>query len=105
MHKELVGQEALLSLPSTVDAADLLLVFIEELMEVDGGESSDPDRLESELREAIESIRSHEQSTADCNVVARFDIRGDGVDVRLTCENQARGDVGINELVVAAPEA
>ena len=104
MHKELIGQEASLSLPCVVDAAPLLLSFIEELMEVDGGESSAPDRLEHDLREAVNAICRHGSVDACCSVVAVFEIHDEGVDVHLTCENQDQADVGIVEQVVAAIE-
>jgi len=105
MHKELIGQGASLSLPCAVDAAPLLLGFIEELMEVGGGESSDLDRLEHDLREAVNAICRHGSVNACCSVVAVFEIHNEGVDVHLTCENQDHADVGIVEQVVAAIEA
>jgi len=105
MHKELIGQEASLSLPCTLDAAPLLLGFVEELMEVSGGEASDPDRLEHDLRQAVDAICNHEAVDECCNVVAVFEIHDRGVDVRLTCENQSAADVGIVEQLVAAREA
>lgn len=108
MHKELIGQEASLSLPCTVDATALLLGFIEELIEVSGGEASDPDHLEHDLREAVDAIRAirgDECVDTACDVVAIFEIHARGVDVRLTCANQDAADVGTDERVVAALEA
>jgi len=91
MHKELVGQEASLSLPCTVDATALLFGFVEELMEVSGDEASDPDALQQDIRTAVDAICAQ---TADegCDVVATFAIVEDGVDLHLTCENRNNGD-------------
>jgi hypothetical protein len=105
MHKELIGQEVSLSLPCTVDATALLLGFIEELMEVSGGEASDPDRIEHDLREAVGAIRGSECADTACDVVAIFEIHDRGVDIHLTCESQDVADAGTNEHVVAALEA
>ena len=105
MHKELIGQEASLSLPCTVDATALLLGFIKELMEVGGSEASDPDRLEHDLRQAVDAIRGDECGDAACDVVAIFEIHERGVEVRLSCESHDAADVDINEHVVAALEA
>ncbi len=105
MHKELIGQDASLNLPGTVDAAALLLGFIEELMGVSGSEASDPDRLEHDLRQAVDAIRGDECGDAACDVLAIFEIHDRGVDVRLSCEGQDTGDVDTNEHVVAALEA
>lgn len=105
MHKELIGQQALLSMPCTLDATALLLGFIEELMEVSGGETSDPERLEHDLRQAVDAICRHDAVDETCNVVAKLAIHDAGVDVHLTCENHVAADVGIVEQVVAAREA
>ncbi|MGD8329510.1 MAG: hypothetical protein PVJ49_08735 [Acidobacteriota bacterium] len=94
-----------MSLPCTLDAAPLLLGFIEELMEVSGGEASEPDRLEHDLRQAVDAICNHAAGDERCSVVAVFEIHDRGVDVRLTCENQAAADIGMVEQVIAAREA
>lgn len=105
MHKELIGQEASLRLPGTVDAAALLLGFIEELMEVSGGGASDADRLEHDLREAVDALRGDRCVDTACDVLAIFDIHERGVDVRLTCARPDATDEGAGEHVVAALEA
>ena len=99
MHEELIGQEASLSLPCDVDATALLLGFIEELMEVSGGEAEDPDGLESSLNEAVGAIRRHQRDADACQVVATFEIHGGGVDVRLTCD--AHDTDNVQQVVVA----
>jgi hypothetical protein len=83
----------------------LLLGFIEELMEVGGGEASDLGRLEHDLRNAVDAICRHDAVDLECSVVATFEIHDRGVDVRLTCENHRKADVGIVEQVIAALEA
>jgi hypothetical protein len=99
MHKELIGKEASLSLPCSFDATALVLGFIDELMEVGGGETSDPERLEGELRAAVGAIC---RPGDDCGqVVVRFAIHDRGVDVLLTCENHGAGE----QHVIAAHEA
>ncbi len=105
MHKELIGQEASLSLPCTVDSTALLLGFIEELMEVSGAETSEPERLEQDLRQAIDAICRDDEDAAACHVVATLEIHDSGVDVRLNCERQGTADNGLAEPVVAAREA
>lgn len=108
MHKELIGQEASLSLPCTVDATALLLGFIEELMEVSGGKASDPERLEHDLREAVDAIRAicgDQCVDTTCTVVAIFEIHTRGVHVRLTGENRDAAEFDTHEHVVAALEA
>lgn len=105
MHKELIGQEASLSLPSTVDAADVLFGFVEELMDVSDDEARDPDRVKAELSRAIDALRSDEAVDGTCNVVARIEIHDAGVEVHLTCENRDAVRIEIAEQVVAAPQA
>ena len=92
-------------LPCTVDATVLLLGFIEELMEVSGDEVSDSNRLEHDLRGAVDAICRHHSADAACSVVASFEIHDRGVDVRLTCETQDAVDAGASEQVVAVLEA
>lgn len=101
MHKELIGKEASLSLPCSFDATALVLGFIEELMEVGGGETGDPERLEGELRAAVGAICSTEGDNGCGHVVVRFAIHDRGVDVHLACENHGDGA----EHVIAAHEA
>lgn len=85
MHKELIGQEASLRLPCSVDATALLLGFVEELMDVSGSETGEPERLESDLREAVAAICSHAGAADALQVVATFEIHDRSVDVRLAC--------------------
>jgi len=102
MHEELIGQEASLSLPCTVNATSLLLVFIEELMEAGGDEADDPDGLESALEEAVGAIFGHDGVADACHVVATFEIHANSIDVRLTCDAHDAADV---QHVVVAREA
>ena len=105
MHKELIGQEASMRLPCTLDATALLLGFIEELMEVSGGETSDPDRLEHDLRGAVDAICRHDSAELACGVVATLEIHDRGVDVRITAESGGAASAGVSEQLVAALEA
>jgi len=86
MHKELIGQEAALTLPCNVDATALLMCFIDELMEVSDGETGDPEGLESSIKEAVEAICGQDRVDDTCHVIATFDITEAGVDVHLTCD-------------------
>lgn len=101
MHKELIGQEASLTLPCSVDATALLLGFVEELMEVSGSETGEPERLEGDLRAAVAAICRTADSPGTLQVVATFAIRDDGVDVRLAGTDQ---DASIGEQLVVAHE-
>lgn len=105
MHKELIGQQASLSLPCSVDAATLLLGFIEELMEVSDAETSEPERLETDLREAVATLCQHGGGNGALQVVATFEIHERGVDVRLTRENKDAAELDIVEQHVVAHEA
>ena len=105
MQKELIGQNASLSLPGSVDAATLLLGFIEELMEVSDAETSDPERLETDLREAVAVLCQHGSGDGALQVVANFEIHDRGVDVRLTCENHDAAGLDLVEQLVVAHEA
>ena len=101
MHKELIGQEASLILPCSVDATALLLGFVEELMEVSGSETGEPERLESELRDAVAAICRNTEGGDSLQVVATFQIRDSQVDVRLACEGPGASP---EERVVVAQE-
>ncbi len=105
MHKELIGQEASLSLPCTANATPLLLGFIEELMEVSGSETSDPERLGEELNKALGVLCAALDADPECNIVVVFDIRQDSVEVRLSCEDGESPEPGAAEHVVTAHEA
>ncbi len=102
MHKELIGQEASLSLPCDVDATSLLLGFIEELMEAGNSETEDLEGLENNLKEAVGAIFRHDGVGEACHVVATFEIHDNGIDVRLTCDTHDAADV---RHVVVAREA
>ena len=101
MHEELIGQEASLSLPCTVNATSLLLGFIEELMEAGGDEADDPGGLESALEEAVGAICGHDGVADACHVVATFEIHDNHIDVQLTCDTHDAADV--RHVIVARP--
>lgn len=105
MHKELIGQEASLSLPSTIDASEVLFGFIEELMDVSGDEAHAPDRVKEDLSRAIDRMRADAAVDNSCNVVARLEIHADGVEIHLTCENHDAVRLELAERVVEARKA
>ncbi len=100
MHEELIGQHASLTLPCSVDAAKLLLGFIEELMEASGDEPEEPERLEADLRGAVAALCPAGSDNGASHLVASFNIHDEGVDVRLVIE----GDTSGGEKVVVARE-
>ncbi len=101
MHKKLIGQEASLTLPCSIDATPLLLGFVEELMEVSGSEAGEPERLESDLREALAAICRQANGDDASRVAATFEIHDNSVDVRLAYVGP---DASIDERVVVAHE-
>ena len=105
MHKQLIGQEASLTLPCTVDAAALLLGFVEELMEVSGSETGEPERLEVDLRQAVAAICQADDGTGSVQLAATFEIQDRSVGVRLTCVDHEARDLGVAEQFVVAHEA
>ena len=102
MHRELVGQEASLRLPCNIDVTALLLGFIEELMEVSGSETHEPDAFVGELKAAVVAVcgEAAADSVDPCDLVATMTIRDDHVEVHLACK-----DAGPSAHVVAAREA
>jgi len=101
MHEELIGQEASLSLPCSVSPTPLLLGFIEELMEVDGSEPSDPEGLEKELQGAVDALCVAAGTDPECTLVASLEIRSDSVEVRLTFEGGSAGSAPVEQVVTA----
>ena len=83
MHKALIGQEASLRLPCTVDVTALLVSFIDELMEVSGSETDNPERLEEDLKAIIDEVCAHD---ASCDLVVTLTIQDDGVEMHMVCE-------------------
>ncbi len=104
MHKELVGQEASFSLPCNIDVTALLLVFIEELMEVSGSETHEPDAFEGELKAAVAAVcgeAAADSADRSCHLVATMTIRDDHVEVHLACEEAGPSAVDDAQVVTA----
>ena len=85
MHQELIGQEASFRLPCGGEAPELLLSFIEELLEVGGSDADEPERLEEEMRAAVDALcGTTEPSPSERELLATLKILEDCIEVRLS---------------------
>ena len=104
MHRELVGQEASLRLPCDIDVTALLLGFIEELMEVSGSETHEPDAFQGELKAAVSAVcgeAAADFAARSCHLVATMTIRDDHVEVHLACKETGSSAVDDAHVVMA----
>ena len=102
MHRELIGQQASLSVPCSMDAAALLIEFVSELIEVGGSHAEEPRQLERKIEKALGALcRS---GAVGGQILATFAIGADGVEIRLQ-RDDAAAPPAVREQVVTAREA
>ena len=82
MHNGLIGEEVTLDLPCDADPSALLMGFVEELLEVGGGDADDPQRVVEELQRAVEELCDGNE---DCQLEARLSITDEGIEETLSC--------------------
>ena len=82
MHDKLVGTEASFKLPCSADATQLLLGFVEEILEVSGSDVNEPERLEDEMKAAVEAL-CNDPGHPDGVLQATFNLVDGGIEIRL----------------------
>ena len=84
MHKELIGKQASLRLPCSMEATELLLDFVDELMEVSGSHASEPHQLQQQMSAAVDALcRPDSPNSRACELVATLTILEESIEISL----------------------